>query len=112
VRLQDARDLPGASGHLERHPVVAPRLRANSASASGVVSIRPAERTTPSSTIATSQKSRCTSNPIDPADSSHLGPLYSLNERENQRANDNDRVGVDLGRGVSLAAGPFPQAAF
>jgi hypothetical protein len=41
-----------------------PRLCANSSSFSGVVSIRPAERTTPASTIATSQNSKCTSNPI------------------------------------------------
>jgi hypothetical protein len=39
------------------------RLWANSSSATGVVSIRPAERTSPSSTRATSQKSRWTSNP-------------------------------------------------
>jgi hypothetical protein len=43
---------------------VAARLCANSSNCSGVVAIRPAERTAPSSTIATSQKSRCTSNPI------------------------------------------------
>ena len=42
----------------------APRLRANSSIRSGVASIRPAERTAPSSEIATSQKSRWTSNPI------------------------------------------------
>jgi hypothetical protein len=36
----------------------APRLRANSSICSGVASIRPAERTAPSSEIATSQKSR------------------------------------------------------
>jgi hypothetical protein len=41
-----------------------PRLDPNSSSRSGVVAIRPAERTAPLSTIATSQKSRCTSNPI------------------------------------------------
>ena len=40
------------------------RLCANSSSRSGVVAIRPAERTAPPSQIATSQKSRCTSNPI------------------------------------------------
>src|SRR5215211_2498140 len=42
-----------------------PRLAANSSIRSGVVAIRPAERSSPSSTSATSQKSRCTSNPID-----------------------------------------------
>ena len=41
-----------------------PRLPANSSSASGVVSIRPAERTSPPSAIATSQKSRWTSKPM------------------------------------------------
>jgi hypothetical protein len=41
-----------------------PRLCANSSSRSGVVSIRPAERSSPSSEIATSQKSRCTSSPM------------------------------------------------
>jgi hypothetical protein len=43
---------------------VGARLCANSSSASGVVAIRPAERSAPLSTIATSQKSRCTSSPI------------------------------------------------
>jgi hypothetical protein len=40
------------------------RLAANSSSDSGLVAIRPAERTVPASAIATSQKSRCTSIPI------------------------------------------------
>jgi hypothetical protein len=40
------------------------RLCANSSRRSAVVSTRPAERTEPLSQIATSQKSRCTSNPI------------------------------------------------
>jgi hypothetical protein len=43
---------------------VADKLAAYTSSAAGVVATRPAERTTPSSTTATSQKSRCTSNPI------------------------------------------------
>jgi hypothetical protein len=38
------------------------RLCANSSSASGLASIRPAERNRPSATTATSQKSRCTSS--------------------------------------------------
>jgi hypothetical protein len=42
----------------------APRLRANSSTCSGFVSIRPAERTSPPFAIATSQNSRWTSNPI------------------------------------------------
>ena len=65
VRLEDPRDLPRAPGHLQRHPIAsAPDSDANSSSRSGVVAIRPAERSAPPSTIATSQKSRCTSNPI------------------------------------------------
>ena len=47
VRLDDPRDLPRVAGHLERDLVVEPRLCANSSSAAGVVSIRPAERTSP-----------------------------------------------------------------
>src|SRR3954469_12706921 len=42
-----------------------PRLCANSSITSGRVAIRPADRTLPASAIATSQKSRCTSSPID-----------------------------------------------
>jgi hypothetical protein len=41
-----------------------PKLAASTPSASGGLSTRPAERTPPFSQIATSQKSRCTSNPI------------------------------------------------
>jgi hypothetical protein len=43
---------------------VASKLSANTRSASGVLVTLPAERTTPSSQIAITQKSRCTSNPI------------------------------------------------
>ena len=43
---------------------VGARLDANNSNAAGVVSIRPAERTSPAATIATSHKSRCTSTPI------------------------------------------------
>ena len=43
---------------------VSSRLSARTFSASGVDATRPAERTFPSSQIAISQKSRCTSNPI------------------------------------------------
>jgi hypothetical protein len=38
-------------------------------------------------------------------------PSTSHAKRETRWPNDTDGVGVDLGRGVSLAAGPFPQAA-
>src|SRR3954466_4014320 len=44
----------------------AARLAANASSTSGRVAIRPADRTLPSSAIATTQKSRCTSSPIAP----------------------------------------------
>ena len=40
-----------------------PKLCANNSSCSGLVSTRPADRTSPPSAIATSQNSRCTSNP-------------------------------------------------
>jgi hypothetical protein len=43
----------------------APRLCANSKSAAGSVCTRPANRTAPASAIATSQKSRCTPNPMN-----------------------------------------------
>jgi hypothetical protein len=43
---------------------VGARLSANTRSSSGVVAIRPAWRTRPSSQIATCAKSRCTSSPI------------------------------------------------
>jgi len=41
------------------------RLAANSSSAAGVISMRPGERISPPSAIATSQKSRWMSRPID-----------------------------------------------
>ena len=43
----------------------AARLCANNPSAAGVVSTRRARRTRPASAIATSQKSRCTSKPMN-----------------------------------------------
>ena len=60
-----------------------PRLCANSSSRSGVVSIRPAERTTPPSAIATSQNSRCTSKPI--ALPERLSPRPPLARRTSRR---------------------------
>ena len=78
---------------------VASKLAANASSASGVMLTRPAARTTPSSQIATSQKSRCKSRPI--ARPVHLRngctccttitSLTSRRRREKQRANDTDR---------------------
>ena len=73
----------------------ASRLCANSSSASGFVSIRPAERSSPSSTIATSQKSRWTSS-ATALTSSLLAVVDS--KQENRWANDID--------GSALAAQP------
>jgi hypothetical protein len=63
VGLDDALDLPGVAGDRAPTRSSEPRLRAKSLSCSGVASIRPAERTSPTSAIATSQNSRWTSNP-------------------------------------------------
>src|SRR5439155_15115152 len=83
------------------------RLEANSSSCSGVVSTRPAERTSPPSAIATSQKSRCTSNPIAlPALLTSSSPLV-VELAEKQRANDNDRYVLTAHPGSSLQAGIF-----
>jgi hypothetical protein len=62
MRLEDRRDRPRIARHLQRDVVARVGLCANSSSACGVVAIRPAERNRPSATIATSQKSRCTSS--------------------------------------------------
>ena len=72
----------------------ASRLCANSSSASGLVAIRPAERSRPSATIATSQKSRCTSS----ATALTCPSSPSLSKQENRWANDID--------GSALAAQP------
>src|SRR5207244_36059 len=56
VWLDDPRDLPGVACHLERDLVLAVEATASSSSTSGVVSIRPGERISPASEIATSQK--------------------------------------------------------
>ena len=64
MRLEDPRDRERVAGRLQHHLVVAPQAPANSSSASGSVATRPASRTLPASAIATSQKSRCTSNPM------------------------------------------------
>ena len=75
------------------------RLSASALIPSGVLGTRPAERTSPSSQIATSQNSRCTSRPI--ARPTHLGnpilspPQLGLTVRENQRDNDTDRYELD-----------------
>jgi hypothetical protein len=69
----------------------APRLWANSCSCSGVVWILPAERTTAPSAIATSQNSRCTSNPIALPSAFTSSSSSSLKIAGDARANDNDR---------------------
>src|SRR5437764_1952595 len=75
------------------------RLSASDRTPSGVAGTLPADRTSPSSQIATSQKSRCTSKPI--ARPTHLGtPIphlrqLDLSERENQRDNDTDRYELE-----------------
>src|SRR3954454_3232653 len=62
------------------------RLWANSSSTSGRATIRPAERTSPASAIATSQKSRCTSNPI----ALTVSPLVDNDVSGEPWANDTD----------------------
>jgi hypothetical protein len=62
VRLDDPRDLPRVAGDPSATQSRGSRLWSNSSSASGRTAIRPAERTRPSATIATSQKSRWTSS--------------------------------------------------
>jgi|SRR5215211_1287 len=61
ARLEDPHDLARVAGYLETTRSLARRLCANNSSAVGVVSVPPAERTSPASTIATSQKWRWTS---------------------------------------------------
>jgi hypothetical protein len=77
---------------------VANRLSANSLKPSGVLGTRPAERTFPSSQIATTQNPRCTSRPIPrPTHLTndaivHLHKMVVDTDRwENQRENDTDR---------------------
>ena len=77
----------------------AARLSANSSRRLGVVSTRPAERTVPFSQIATSQKSRCTSNPM----SLNLIASQSLDTKENRWANDID--GSALGAHLDKSQG-------
>jgi hypothetical protein len=72
----------------------AARLAANSSMTSGRVTIRPADRTLPSSAMATSQKSRCTSSPIDLTRT----PFAEFDDTGEPRANDTD--------GSALAAQP------
>jgi hypothetical protein len=64
MRLEHPRDLPRVAGHLKRAPIIRAQAPCEQSSASGLVSTRPADRTSPPSAIATAQKSRCTSNPI------------------------------------------------
>ena len=64
VRLEDPRDLPAAARHLQRHPIRRQQTRRQRLQPLRRARHPPAERTTPSSQIATTQKSRCTSKPI------------------------------------------------
>ena len=62
VRFKDPRDRPRVAVTSNATQSRSSRLRANNSSAAGRVSIRPADRSRPSATIATSQKSRWTSS--------------------------------------------------
>ena len=65
MRLEDPRRSPTPNRSPPTQPGHSPtELSARTFNASGVDATRPAERTFPSSQIAISQKSRCTSNPI------------------------------------------------
>jgi hypothetical protein len=70
-------------------------LSANVPRPSGVLGTRPAERTCPSSQIATTQRSRSTSKPIARPPPHQSDPNTSTDvvdsQRENQRDNDTDR---------------------
>ena len=110
MRLEDPRDLPRRTGHLQRNLSLATKLSARTFNASGVDATRPAERTFPSSQIATSQKSRCTSNPIalpTAVGRSHFSLLRSSNnERENRGHNDNDGYALAAQSGKSQGRPP------
>ena len=69
-----------------------PRLAASISSASGELSTRSAERTLPSSQIATSQKSRCTSNPIAlPSALTHTSSSIDIGENSGQTTTTDTR---------------------
>jgi hypothetical protein len=88
-----------------------PRLWANSRSCSGLVWILPAERTTPSSAIATSQKSRCTSNPIALPSVLTSPSSPSLKSRETQgqtTTTDTKRTGQVAGAATETSPGSKP----
>jgi hypothetical protein len=55
---EDPRDLPRIARDLQRDQITRVEICPNNSSACGLVAIRPAERSRPSATIATSQKSR------------------------------------------------------
>ena len=64
MRREDPRDRQRVARRLEHHPIVGAELCANSSSCVRRVATRPADRAGPPSVIATSQKSRWTSNPM------------------------------------------------
>jgi Transposase, Mutator family len=86
---------------------IAARLAANTSSAGRVDSIRPTERAWPAGHDRNLAEVAMHVHP----DRSELLSRLVVDDAERSWANNIDRVGVDLGRGVSLAAGPFPQAA-
>jgi len=63
MRLEQPDDLPRAARHLERDPVGRQQTVSQRLDPSRVDGTRPAENTLPSSQIAISMKSRCTSSP-------------------------------------------------
>ena len=104
VRLEDSRDLPRVPRHLQRHPVRSLQARGQHLQRRR----RPRDPTRRADrailTTATSQKSRCTSNPIAlPTD---LLRHSCTTNRENQRANDNDRYVLTAHPGKSQGRPP------
>jgi len=83
------------------------RLCAKSSNTSGRVAIRPAERTRPSSALATSQKSRCTSSPI----ALTIAPFVDDNDDTGELwANDTDGSALAAQPGQSQGRPPKPRA--
>src|SRR4051794_6662683 len=79
------------------------RLCANVSSTSGRVAIRPADRTSPASEIATSQKSRCTSKPI----ALTVSPFVDSNDVSGELwANDTDGYALVAQPGQSQGRPP------
>jgi hypothetical protein len=73
VRLNDPRDRERVAGRLKHDPIVRAETLREQLQLAGRAATRPARRALPPSEIATSQKSRCTSNPMK-----RIQPLPSL----------------------------------